>query len=75
MVLHDLGEAQEARPLLERALTLRELATGTTSPEVAADLSNLALTLKALGAFEEAAALLARAIAITEAAPRRPNPV
>jgi hypothetical protein len=70
MVLYDLGQAAEAKPLLERALTIHEEVFGPTSAEVAACLENLALALSALGEAAMAERLHRRAVAITDARSR-----
>lgn len=44
-----LGRRYDARPLVERGLTITQAAFGPDHPEVAAGLSNLALIRKALG--------------------------
>jgi len=66
--LLDLGQAAEARPLAERALTITEAAYGPDHPIVATELSNLALILQDLGLTAEARPLAERALTIDEAA-------
>ncbi|WP_372443292.1 tetratricopeptide repeat protein [Saccharothrix algeriensis] len=53
--------ANQARPLLERALAIGEAAHGPDHPFVAISLGNLALVLKDLGRHAEAQPLLERA--------------
>ena len=58
------GRYQEAIPLAEQALALRERALGPAHPAVAEALTNLAALHQASGAYEPAEALLERALAI-----------
>ena len=60
------GEYAAARPLLERALAIRERSLGPDHPDTATSLNNLALCLQAQGAYAEARPLLERALAIRE---------
>jgi tetratricopeptide (TPR) repeat protein len=62
------GRLTDARPLLERALTITETALGPDHPAVATDLNNLALILRDLGQPQAAQPLLERALTITETA-------
>ena len=48
------GEPASARPLFERALSLRRLVLGEDHPDVLASASNLALNLYELGQYEQA---------------------
>ena len=75
MILQDLGQPGQARPLQERALAIDEAAYGPDHPDVAPDLNNLALILRDLGQPEQARPLQERALAIDEAAygPDHPN--
>ena len=66
MVLKDLGQPAEARPLLQRALLILERTYGPDHPIVATSLTNLALVLKDLGQTAEARPLLTRAHRIAE---------
>ncbi len=68
LILQDLGQPEEARPLQERALAIDEAAYGPDHPAVARDLNNLALILRDLGQPEGARPLQERALAIDEAA-------
>ncbi|MBT3220225.1 MAG: tetratricopeptide repeat protein, partial [Proteobacteria bacterium] len=65
-VLDKLGQYDEARPLYDRALTLKEAKYGLDDPEVAGTLNNLATHLDDRGKYDEARALLERAIVIQE---------
>lgn len=49
LVLHDLGELDEARTLLERALAIDEQALGRDHQNVARDANNLAGVLRDMG--------------------------
>ena len=60
-MLCELGEPGTARPLLERALRIREIACGPDHPEVAAALHNLGRVLRELGEPATARPLLERA--------------
>ena len=66
MVLKDMGQPGEARPLLQRALVILEGTYGGEHPIVATSLTNLALVLKDLNQFAEAKPLLVRANRIAE---------
>ena len=68
LILQDLGQAGQARPLQERALAIDEAAYGPDHPAVATDLNNLAQILRDLGQPGQARPLQERALAITEAA-------
>ena len=68
LILRDLGQPAEARPLAERALAIDEAAYGPDHPDVAIDLNNLAMILQDLGQPAEARPLAERALAIAEAA-------
>jgi len=65
-VLHDLGDAAGARPLLERALGLDEKTFGPEHLHVAIRLSNLATVLTDLGEAAVARLLLEPALTIVE---------
>jgi hypothetical protein len=49
LVLQDLGEPGQARPLLERALRIAEAVYGPDHPDVGTRLNNLALVVRDLG--------------------------
>ena len=49
--LYGEGKFQEAFPLMERILALREKALGPHHPDVAESLNNLAILYKALGVY------------------------
>ena len=68
LILRDLGQPGEARPLLERALAIDEAVYGPDHPEVATDLDNLAMILEDLGQPGTAQQLQERAQAIAEVA-------
>jgi CHAT domain-containing protein/Tfp pilus assembly protein PilF len=63
--LYEQGEYQQALPLAEEALSLREQELGANHPLVAATLSNVATLHQALGNYDRAATLLQRALTIT----------
>ncbi|MET9631737.1 FxSxx-COOH system tetratricopeptide repeat protein [Lentzea sp. NPDC006480] len=65
--LQTTGRTADARPLLERALTIDELAHGPDSVQVAAGLNNLALVMGNLGFYSDAEALYNRVLVINEA--------
>ena len=64
-----------AKPLLERALAIREQALGPNHPDTARSLNNLAALYNNQGDYEQAKPLLERALAITEQAlgPNHPD--
>lgn len=64
--LFQAGKFDEALPLAERAVSLREGALGADDPLVAAALSNLAGVLNALGKFDPARDAYERALPIFE---------
>ncbi|MFD4674886.1 FxSxx-COOH system tetratricopeptide repeat protein [Lentzea sp. NPDC058450] len=66
--LQTTGLTSQAKPLLERALTIGEAAHGPDHPSVATRLSNLAAVLRDLGRPADAKPLLERALTIDEAA-------
>lgn len=53
-MLHGLGQPQQARPLLERALAIDEAVHGPDHPAVAISLGNLAMVLRDLGQPQQA---------------------
>jgi len=63
---HTHGQPATARPLLERALHIRETTYGPDHPHVATTLSNLARVLRDLGEPATARPLLERALHIRE---------
>jgi eukaryotic-like serine/threonine-protein kinase len=66
VVYRGLGLYPSSRELLQEAVDTRERALGTMSPDVAASLNDLALTLYRLGEFSEGAKDARRALAINE---------
>src|SRR5215204_6285045 len=64
--LTTLGKYQEARPYLERSLTIDSEAYGEHSPAVANDLDDLATLSTVQGNFQEARLYLERALAVYE---------
>ncbi len=71
----EVGRYAEARPLLEKALQIREQALGPTHPHVATSLNNLALLYHTPGQYGKAEPLLQRSLAILEKAlgPNHPD--
>jgi tetratricopeptide (TPR) repeat protein len=61
LVLQDLGQLEEARDLLRKALASDEKTFEPGHPSIASSQSNLALVLKDLGQLEEARDLLRKA--------------
>jgi len=61
------AEHTQAKPLLERALSIREARLGADHPTTANSLNNLALVLRAQGDLDRARTLHERALAIREA--------
>ena len=66
--LHTLGDYAGARPLLERALAIREAALPPGHPDLAQSLNDLGMLLRVGGDYAGARPLLERALAISEAA-------
>src|SRR6185295_1026440 len=64
--LYGEGKFRNAVPLAERALALREKALGSTHPDVAEILNNLALLYKVQGEYTKAESLHVRALDIRE---------
>ncbi len=64
--LYRQGRYQEAIPLAERSLAIREKALGSHHPEVAESLNNLAILHYALGDYAQAGPLFKQALAIRE---------
>jgi hypothetical protein len=71
LILRNLGQPEQARPLAERALAITEAALGPDHPIVGARLSVLALILRNLGQPEQARPLAERVRAISAKAPAR----
>jgi tetratricopeptide (TPR) repeat protein len=73
--LYERGRYQEAEPLLQRALAIREQALGPQHPDVAHSLNDLAELYRAQGKYAEAEPLYQRALAIREQAlgPQHPD--
>jgi tetratricopeptide (TPR) repeat protein len=69
------GKLQEALPLLQRSLAIREKALGPDHPDVALSLNNLAELYRAQGKLQKALPLYQRSLAIAEKAlgPNHPN--
>jgi hypothetical protein len=67
-VLAEQGDLGAARPLLERAVVLRERQLGPHDPDVATELGNLGLVLQGLGELAAAREVFERALAIQLAA-------
>jgi tetratricopeptide (TPR) repeat protein len=65
-ILDELGEHNEAEPLLRSILRVMERTLGPESPEVAASLNNLGRLLRETGRMEKAEALYRRALTIAE---------
>ncbi len=66
--LRRAGKDEEARPLAERALELREKALGPEHPDVAHSLNNLAILYHLKGDYAKAEPLYQRSLAIMEKA-------
>ncbi|PPK69862.1 FxSxx-COOH system tetratricopeptide repeat protein [Actinokineospora auranticolor] len=66
--LRETGLPNQARPLLERALRIVEVACGPEHPILAGYLNSLAMLLKDLDSLDAARSLLERAVRIDEAA-------
>jgi tetratricopeptide (TPR) repeat protein len=60
------GHYEEAAPLYQRALAIRERVLGPDHPDVATSLNNLAFLYQAQGRYAEAEPLYQRALAICE---------
>ncbi len=65
-VYHDWGKYDDALPLYERAIAIREAQFGFDHPSTATSLNNLAELLRVMGQYGEALPLYERALAITE---------
>ena len=66
--LYEQGQYQQAIPLAQRALAIREKALGSVHPDVAQSLNNLAVLYQAQGNYGAAEPLYQRALAIREKA-------
>jgi tetratricopeptide (TPR) repeat protein len=64
VLYYDQGRYEQAEPLYQRALSIREKALGPEHPDLATCLVKLTLLLRNVGRAEEAAPLEARAEAI-----------
>lgn len=64
--LYRADKEEEARPLAERLLAIREQALGPDHPDVAESLGILAVLYRSLGEYAKAEPLLRRALAMTE---------
>jgi len=73
--LYTRARFDEAEPLMRRALKIDEKSFGAEHPDVARDLNNLALLLKATNRLSEAEPLMRRALDIFEKSlgPEHPN--
>ena len=65
--LYGAGRYNEAIPLAERALAIREAQLGANHPDTAQSLNNLALLYESMGRYGQAEPLYERALAIREA--------
>jgi len=72
--LHEAGKYDEARPLAERVLEIREKALGKEHPDSILPLLNLARLCKEQGRYAEAEPLFNRALEISEKAHGREHP-
>ena len=66
--LYDRGLYEEAEPLYQRSLAIREKALGSNHPSVATTLNNLAGLYESQGRYEEAEPLYERSLTISEKA-------
>ncbi|MEM9488469.1 MAG: CHAT domain-containing tetratricopeptide repeat protein [Myxococcota bacterium] len=66
--LRKKGRYDEALPLVQRSLKIREKALGPDHPDVAASLNNLAILHRSRGEYDEALPLYKRSLAIREKA-------
>jgi tetratricopeptide (TPR) repeat protein len=64
--LRDRARYEQAAPLLQRALAIREQQLGPNHPNTASSLNNLAMLYRAQGKYAEAEPLYQRALAIYE---------
>jgi CHAT domain-containing protein/Tfp pilus assembly protein PilF len=63
--LYEQGAYQQALPLVEEALAIREQELGENAPDIASSLNNLAALHHALGNYDRAAPLFQRLMTIT----------
>ena len=68
------GRHQEAIPLAQRALAIREKALGPEHPDIAASLNNLAALYQATGAYTKAEPIYEHVLAVTEKSHGRKPP-
>jgi serine/threonine-protein kinase len=68
-----IGQADSARPLLERALELQRRSLGPAHPDLAETLLHLGELQYEAGSFDSAFALVSRAVGIQSAAPDTPT--
>jgi tetratricopeptide (TPR) repeat protein len=66
LYLQERARYQEAEPLLQRALAIREQQLGTEHPDTASSLNNLANLYQAQGNYEQAEPLFKRALSMSE---------
>ena len=66
MKLYKAGRYQEALPLAQQALAIREKALGAQHPDTANSLNNLAVLYRTMGVYEKALPLYQRALKISE---------
>ncbi|MHB9072084.1 MAG: CHAT domain-containing protein [Desulfobaccales bacterium] len=64
--LYQAGRSQEALPLFQQALKIREKALGPEHPDIAVSLQNVAALYQVMGTYEPALPLYLRAIKIWE---------
>jgi tetratricopeptide (TPR) repeat protein len=69
-LLQALGDLTGARPLLERALAIREKVLGPEHPDTARSFNNFAQLLQAQGDLAAARPLLERTLMVREKGPR-----
>ncbi len=65
-MLYQQGKYQEARPLMQRALAIREKVLGPEHPDTAGSLNKLAMLYFTLGQYDQALPLYRRALAINK---------
>ena len=70
-----MGAYDQALPLYQRALKIREKALGPEHPDTANSLNNLALLYQAMGAYDQALPLYQRALKIMEKSWARSTPI
>jgi tetratricopeptide (TPR) repeat protein len=67
-LLQSQGKYEDALPLYQRALAIREKALGPDHPKTATSLNNMAELLRSQAKYEDALPLYQRALAIWEKA-------